>query len=126
MNPSSLLTAVVLGLGTIACQMTTTSESRAVGADGESPTTGLEGRTMITAPCPDQPVSASFEVLDVQDKVVARFESDAEGHFSIALQPGVYTIAPAVDAPLIIRQTTHQIRKTIRNQLTRLRRRAAR
>ena len=110
MNLSPLLIALVLGLGTLSCQMTTTSESRAAGTDGENPTTGLEGQTMIAAPCPgpvrddqpcpDQPVSATFEVLDAQNEVIARFQSDAEGHFSVALKPGVYTIVPAADAPL--------------------------
>ena len=115
MNPSSLLTAVVLGLGLIACQMTTPNENRTAGVESrtvgvESDTTGLEGRAMIVAPCPgparedqpcpDKPVSASFDVLDAENKVVARFQSDAEGYFKVALQPGVYTIAPDLDAPL--------------------------
>ena len=118
MKPSSLLLALVLGLGTLSCQMTTTSESRTAGTDGESLTTGLEGRTMIAAPCPgpvrddqpcpDQPVSATFEVLDAQNKIIARFQSDAEGHFSVALKPGVYTIVPAADAPLFNPRMQHQ------------------
>ena len=102
--------AVVLGAGLLSCQMTTNNESRAAGAEDVSPTTGLEGRTMIAAPCPgpvvddkpcpDRPLSASFEVLDSQNKVVARFQSDAEGRFRIALQPGPYSIIPDATAPL--------------------------
>ena len=110
MNLSPLLIAVVLGVGMISCQMTTNSESRTAGPDSESLTTGLEGRVMIASPCPgpvrenqpcpDQPVSAAFEVLDAQNNVVARFQSDAEGHFKVALKPGVYTIAPNAKAPI--------------------------
>ena len=51
-------------------------------------------------PCPDQPVSAAFEVVDAQDNVVARFQSDTEGRFTVALKPGAYTIVPAPGAPI--------------------------
>ena len=109
--PFQLLIAVVLGAGLAACQMTTNTESRSATApEGESPPTGLKGRTMIAAPCPgpaiddkpcpDQPLSASFEVLDGNNKVIARFQSDAEGRFEIALPPGTYTIIPDAAAPL--------------------------
>ncbi len=110
MNLSHLLIAVVLGVGTISCQMTTNSESRTGSLESESQTTGLEGRTMIASPCPgpvredqpcpDQPVRAAFEVLDAQNKVVAHFQSDADGHFKVALKPGVYTIVPGPEAPI--------------------------
>ena len=110
--PSQLLIAVVLSAGLLACQMTTNVESQSAptGANSESPTTGLKGRTMIAAPCPgpvrddlpcpDQPFSASFEVLDSRNKVVARFQSDAEGRFQIALPPGTYTLLPDANAPI--------------------------
>ena len=107
-----VLIAIVLSTGLLACQMTTNTESQSapIGAEGESPTTGLKGRMMIAAPCPgpalddkpcpDQPLSASFEVLDSQNTVVARFQSDAEGRFQVALPPGTYTLLPAAGAPL--------------------------
>ena len=109
-----LLIAVVLGAGLVACQMTSPPENQtaATGAKGESPTTqtGLKGHMMIAAPCPgptlddkpcpDQPLRASFEVLDSKNKVVARFQSDAEGRFEIALPPGTYTLIPEAGAPL--------------------------
>ena len=102
-----LVIAVLLSLSTLACQMTTTNESRSTNLDSTS--TGLSGYTLIAAPCPgpltdepcpDQPLRASFEVLDAQNKVVARFESDDEGRFQLALPPGSYTIVPEASAPL--------------------------
>ena len=110
MNLSPLLLAVVLGVGALSCQMTTNRESQTASADSETLPTGLKGRAMIASPCPgperedqpcpDQPVSAAFEVFDAEGTVVARFQSDAEGHFNVALKPGSYTIVPAPGAPI--------------------------
>ena len=110
MNLSPLLLAVVLGAGMLSCQMTTTSENRTAGPDSETLTTGLEGRVMMASPCPgpvredqpcpDQPFSAAFDVLNAENKVVARFQSDAEGRFQIKLKPGTYTVRPDTGAPL--------------------------
>ena len=73
-------------------------------------TSGIQGRMMrgpmcpaidSAEPCPDAPLSASFDVFDSRGQRVARFDSDEQGHFKVALAPGVYTIVPAEDAPLI-------------------------
>ena len=60
MNLSPLLIAVVLGVGTTSCQMTTNSESRTGNLESENLTTGLEGRTMIASPCPSCCYSRSY------------------------------------------------------------------
>ena len=75
-----------------------------------SPDTGLEGRVVAgpqcpvlrdDQPCPDKPFSALFEVFGARDRRVAQFQSNADGHFRVALDPGTYTIVPEASAPLI-------------------------
>ena len=71
-------------------------------------TTGLSGTVrrgpvtpvcQVGVPC-DAPFSASFEVLR-GGRRVASFRSDADGHFTVKLAAGSYTIVPAADAPLM-------------------------
>ena len=71
-------------------------------------TTGLTGTVIrgpvtpvcqVNVPC-DAPFSASFEVRQGSRRV-GTFKSDAQGRFSVGLSPGVYTIIPANDAPLM-------------------------
>ncbi len=92
----------VLGIGGLGCQLNLT--------ESEPSVTGLEGRVlrgpMCPGPqtpqgCPDQPFSAWFEVFDDQQKLVTRFQTNQDGHFEIALPPGVYTLVPDASAPII-------------------------
>ena len=80
-------------------------------ATGDS---GIQGRMIrgpmcpninTDVPCPDEPFSASFQVLDSQGNEVARFDSDTQGHFHVALDPGLYKIVPGNDAPLMLPKT---------------------
>jgi len=80
-------------------------------ATGDS---GIEGRVVrgpmcpnaeSAAPCPDEPFSASFEVFDGQGNEITRFDSDTQGNFHVALDPGVYMIVPGIDAPLMLPKT---------------------
>ena len=73
-----------------------------------SPTTGLAGIVVrgpitpvcrIDVPC-DAPFSAGFTVQRA-GRQVAQFQSDSAGQFTVFLEPGVYTIVPNADAPLI-------------------------
>ena len=48
----------------------------------------------------ERPFGASFRVLNI-DKVVAHFESDANGNFWVALLPGDYTIVADASAPIL-------------------------
>jgi hypothetical protein len=62
------------------------------------PGPGIEGR-------PDEaPFRAVFHVFDSQDRKVARFESDEEGHFKVFLPPAKYTIVPDKSAPILFPQ----------------------
>jgi hypothetical protein len=82
----------------------------AVGCGGPSrptPTTGLTGTVLrgpITPVCQvdvacDAPFSAGFSV-DRSGGAVAHFRSDAAGHFTVWLEPGMYTVVPDQDAPV--------------------------
>ena len=71
-------------------------------------TTGLTGTVMrgpitpacrIEVPC-DAPFSADFSV-EQNGKVVSGFRSDQDGRFSVMLEPGVYRVVPATNAPII-------------------------
>jgi hypothetical protein len=75
-------------------------------------TTGLTGVVMrgpitpvcqVDVPC-DAPFSATFTVQQ-NGRSVAQFHTDADGHFTVMLAPGNYTIVPASDAPIIAPQS---------------------
>ena len=77
---------------------------------GSTPSTmtGLTGVVMrgpvtpvcrVDVPC-DAPFSATFEVYQ-NSRRVARFQSDADGRFSVTLRPGMYRVIPGADAPII-------------------------
>lgn len=83
---------------------------------GGSVSTGLEGIAsrsptrpvcQINEPC-SAPFSARFEVRQ-GERVVARFESDAAGHFMVHLAPGTYTVVPDESAPLLARSQGHEV-----------------
>jgi hypothetical protein len=72
--------------------------------------TGIEGTVvrgpmcpvvMDGNPCPDQPFSALFHVLDDEGNGVAKFLTTAEGWFHIVLAPGDYVIVPDDSAPIM-------------------------
>jgi hypothetical protein len=67
-------------------------------------TSGVEGRALMgptcpgparrDRPCPDKPLQALFFVMNADGREIARFTSDAEGRFRIALPPEIYIIVP--------------------------------
>ena len=92
-----VLTAVVAA--TAACASAATSPSATTGLTGvviRGPVTPV---CRIDVPC-DAPFSATFSV-ERSGRRVTQFQSDAAGQFTVVLAPGVYTIVPAADAPII-------------------------
>ena len=88
----------------VACILAT-----ACSASGPSPATGLTGTVVrgpitpvcrVDVPC-DAPFSAGFTVQR-SGRVVAQFRSDADGHFTVSLDPGAYTVVPDADAPIFM------------------------
>lgn len=70
------------------------------GPDGRS---GIEGLVLIGPmcpvvrpgeSCPDKPFSAEVAVQTPSGREAARFRSDEEGRFRVALKPGTYTLVP--------------------------------
>ena len=53
----------------------------------------------VVVPC-DAPFSAGFTVQHA-GRLVAQFQSDSAGQFTVFLDPGGYTVVPNADAPLI-------------------------
>ena len=45
-------------------------------------------------PCPDQAYRADIVIEDGNGRKVAQFETDSEGRFRVALEPGDYVIVP--------------------------------
>ena len=54
---------------------------------------------LVDVPC-DAPFAATFQVRR-GGVLVATFQSDGKGAFSVGLAPGSYVIVPAADAPII-------------------------
>jgi len=72
--------------------------------------TGIRGQVLMGPVTPgpqregepdEAPFSALFHVLDDEDVEVARFESDEDGRFEVALAPADYTIVPDTSAPIM-------------------------
>jgi hypothetical protein len=65
---------------------------------------GIEGQVLIgpacpglqrvDTPCPDKPYQATLTVLNSGGQVVATVQSDANGYYNVALEPGTYTLRP--------------------------------
>jgi len=98
---------LLLLLGTPSCQ----SAGGTAGPTDLGTGTGVQGMVvrgptqpvcMVGVPC-DAPFSASFSVQQA-GCVVARFKSDEEGRFRVALQPGSYTVVPDDSAPILFPQ----------------------
>lgn len=97
----------------------TSAELEPVGGgppSGGSASTGLEGTAYrsptqpvcrLDEPC-RAPFSAGFEVRQ-GEQVIARFQSDAAGHFQVSLAPGTYTVVPDASAPLLARSQAHEV-----------------
>jgi hypothetical protein len=92
-----VLTAVVAA--TAACASAATSPSATTGLTGVVTRGPVTPVCRIDVPC-DAPFSATFSV-ERSGRRVTQFESDAAGQFTVVLAPGVYTIVPAADAPII-------------------------
>ncbi len=68
-----------------------------------APTSGVEGHVTIgptcpvenvSDPCPDKPYQATLTVLNLQGKKVTQFQTDANGYYHVALNPGDYVMHP--------------------------------
>jgi hypothetical protein len=107
-----LVLVTVLALG---CRSNTAPERPTPGG-GLVSSTGLEGTMrrgptrpvcQVDQPC-SAPFTAGFEILQGA-QVIARFQSDAEGHFVIHLPPGSYMVAPDESAPVLARADAHEV-----------------
>jgi len=65
--------------------------------------TGVEGQVTIgpmcpvvrlDQPCPDQPYQATLTVLNLAGKEIAQIQTDVNGLYRLALQPGDYILYP--------------------------------
>lgn len=45
-------------------------------------------------PCPDEPYQATILILDRGQHEVTTVQSDAQGHFRVGLEPGLYILSP--------------------------------
>jgi hypothetical protein len=86
-------------------------------------TTGLQGVVLrgpiqpvcrVDEPCNDEPFAATFR-LEPGGKT---FSSDAEGKFLVYLKPGLYTITPGKDAPIISPESQAKEVEVLAGQLT--------
>lgn len=111
-----LMLVLLLGglLSLAACESdTATRPERAPASATDIPPTGPSGieGTVVRGPmcpvfteenpCPDEPFSALFHVLDTEGNGVAKFLTTAEGWFHLPLAPGDYVIIPDASAPLM-------------------------
>lgn len=82
-----------------------------VGCQSDDPTGPHTGLSGVVLRGPTQPVCAADEPCDEPfaagftlrrgGLVLHRFESDAEGRFTVSAAPGAYTVVPDADAPII-------------------------
>jgi hypothetical protein len=68
-------------------------------------------------PCDDEPFAASFSV-EQGGRVVSSFNSDAKGKFLVYLKPGLYTITPGNDAPILFPEAQVKEVEVLAGELT--------
>lgn len=92
-----LLLAFTLGVaGCDYVAITITTDTGLIGIVVRGP---VQPVCQAQTPC-DAPFGASFTV-EQNDRVVATFRSDVQGHFEVHLAPGAYLVVPGPDAPII-------------------------
>jgi hypothetical protein len=110
-NSLALLVALALG-----CRGGTSPDTGQQSGGGVVSSTGLEGVTLrgptrpvcqVEQPC-TAPLEGGFKALQGAN-LVARFRSDAKGHFLIHLPPGDYSVVPDESAPLLLRASARQV-----------------
>ncbi|MGD8496328.1 MAG: hypothetical protein PVF05_09080 [Gemmatimonadales bacterium] len=89
----SVLTLPLAGCGT---DTPTDPATRLEGIVLRGPTQPI---CLVDDPC-EEPFAAGF-TLRRNGFLVTRFESDAEGRFSVAAAPGDYVVVPDADAPIL-------------------------
>jgi hypothetical protein len=113
--PALLVLALGCGSGTGPAAVEPDGVGPAPTGGGSTPT-GLEGTAyssptrpvcQVDEPC-TAPFSASFEVRQ-GERVVARFQSDSDGHFLVHLAPGTYTVVADASAGLLARSQVHEV-----------------
>ncbi len=77
---------------------------------------GIEGHVLIGPacpgpervgnPCPDKPYQATLTVLNASGQVVTTIQSDVDGYFKVALEPGTYTLRP--ESPNVMPRAAEQ------------------
>lgn len=91
--------------------------------ENETITTGLQGVVLrgpiqpvcrVDEPCNDEPFAATFR-LEPGSKT---FSSDPEGKFLVYLKPGLYTLIPGKDAPIISPESQSKEVEVLAGQLT--------
>jgi hypothetical protein len=73
----------------------------------------------VQTPC-DAPFAAMFSV-NQNAREISRFASDADGRFTVSLQPGTYTIVPGPDAPILAPQSQVKTVQVLSSGLTEVR-----
>jgi len=80
-------------------------------ASSPASSSGVEGRATAGptcpveragSPCPERPVGGAVVFVQRDGHQVARFTTDADGMFRVALDPGTYTLVPASGRPFPI------------------------
>jgi len=100
---TSLLLIIILGL--TACSILIP------GNPTESPSSGIEGYVTLGPICPgpvtvgdlnchDKPYEAKISVMDSNNHLITRFETEEAGYFKVNLYPGTYILHPESGDPL--------------------------
>ena len=96
LNRSALTIGLASVIASAACANVATPSTGLVGAVVRGPVAPVCAEGM---PC-TAPFSAHFTVR-LGSRVVASFQSDASGRYTVRLEPGTYRIVPGADAPII-------------------------
>ena len=97
-NPSGFVPLAVVALLTGGCASGTGPDGVLVRVDGRVVRGPIQPVCQVDISC-DAPFSAGFSVRQGGD-AVAHFQSDADGRFTVRLEPGVYLVVPDADAPI--------------------------
>lgn len=81
------------------CHRSASKKQLASGIEGQVLLGPLSPKVSSENPVTDRPYKATLNILNLEREQIARIQTDKEGKFKLALEPGEYIISPVAPNP---------------------------